>query len=127
MSRKRVGYFEGTDSRLLTYLICHGFDTIPISNGVDNHGRYVRRINQNNRFDLLVGYLHKIWAPEDEDIETNAEDIFHMCRAFRMPLLLEVPRELQDRARALLGEVPDEVRFVDPAEILEAALAILED
>ena len=123
--RKRVGYFDGTDSRLLTYLICHGYDTIPISNGWDNHGRYVRRINENNRLDLLIGYLHKIWAPEGS--ETQYEDIFHICKAFRMPLLLEVPRELQERARGLLGEIPDEVRFVDPAEILDAALAILED
>ena len=123
--RKRVGYFAGTDSRLLTYLICHGYDTIPISNGLDNHGRYVRRINENNRFDLLIGYLHKIWGPEDA--ETHYEDIFHICRAFRMPLLLEVPRELQDRARALMEEIPEEVRFIDPSEILEAALAILEE
>jgi hypothetical protein len=125
VSRKRVGYFEGTDSRLLTYLICHGYDTIPISNGLDGHGRYVRRINENNRLDLLVGYLHKIYGPDD--VETQYQDVFHICRAFRMPLLLEVPRELQDRARALLEEIPREVRFVDPAEILDAALAILEE
>ena len=124
MSRKRVGYFEGTDSRLLTYLICHGYDTIPISNGYDNHGRYVRRINENNRFDLLVGYLHKIYAPED--YETQAQDVFHICHHFRVPLLLEVPRELQERAQSLMGEMPEEVRFVDPSEILEAALEILE-
>ncbi len=122
--RKRVGYFAGTDSRLLTYLICHGYDTIPISNGLDNHGRYVRRINENNRFDLLVGYLHKIFGPEDA--ETQYQDIFHICHSFRMPLLLAVPRELHDRARGLLEEIPDEVRFVDPDEIQQAALAILE-
>ena len=123
--RKRIGYFAGTDSRLLTYLICHGYDTIPISNGLDNHGRYVRRINENNRFDLLIGYLHKIWAPEGA--ETQYQDIFHICKAFHIPLLLEVPRELQDRARGLLEEMPEQVRFADPADILEAALAILED
>ena len=122
--RKRVGYFAGTDSRLLTYLICHGYDTIPISNGVDGHGRYVRRINEYNRFDLLVGYLHKIYAPDD--YETEAQDVFQLCHAFGMPLLLEVPSELQKRAKELLGEMPDEVRLVDPGEIFEAALAILE-
>jgi hypothetical protein len=124
VSRKRVGYFEGTDSTLLTYLICDGYDTIPISNGLDNHGRYVRRINQNNRFDLLVGYLHKICGPDDA--ETQYQDIFHICRAFRMPLLLEVPSDLQEQARALLGDIPEEVQFVDPSDILEAALAILQ-
>ena len=125
MSRKRVGYFEGTDSGLLTYLICHGYDTIPISNGVDGHGRYIRRINENNRFDLLVGYLHKIYAPEE--YETKHQDVFHICRVFRMPLLLEIPRELQDRAKTLLGEMPKEVRLADPSEILDAALELLAD
>ena len=43
-----------------------------------------------------------------------------------MPLLIEVPSDLQDRARALLQDMPEEVRFVDPSEIQEAALAILE-
>ena len=61
-----------------------------------------------------------------EDYETQAQDVFHICHHFRVPLLLEVPRELQDRARGLMGEMPEEVRFVDPSEILEAALEILE-
>ncbi len=123
MSRKRVGYFEGTDSTLLTHLICQGCDTIPISNGFDNHGRHVRLINENNRLDLLIGYLHKIYAPEDA--ETRYQDIFHICRIYRMPLLLVVPRELHDSARELLRGIPEEVHFVDPAEQVERALALL--
>jgi hypothetical protein len=125
VSRKCVGYFAGTDSTLLTHLICEGFDTLPISNGLDNHGRYIRRVTANNRLDLLIGYLHKIYAPEEA--ETQYQDIFHICRVFKMPLLLEVPRELHDKARALLGEMPEQVSFVDPSEILDAALAILRD
>ena len=39
--RKIVGYFEGTDSTLLTALVCDGYDTVPISNGFDNHGMHV--------------------------------------------------------------------------------------
>ena len=50
--RKTVGYFEGTDSPLLTALICDGYDTIPISNGYDNHGAHVRMINQESQIDL---------------------------------------------------------------------------
>ena len=63
--RKIVGYFEGTDSTLLTALVCDGYDTVPISNGFDNHGMHVRIINNENKVDLLVGYVHKIFAPED--------------------------------------------------------------
>ena len=53
--RKIVGYFEGTDSTLLTGLVCDGYDTVPISNGFDNHGMHVRIINNENKVDLLIG------------------------------------------------------------------------
>jgi hypothetical protein len=123
MSRKLVGYFAGTDSTLLTKLICDGHDTEPISNGFDNHGRSFRSINEENSLDLLIGYLHKIYAPEGAG--TLFEDVFHVCRIYRIPLLLEVPRELHERASELLKNPPGIVRPVDPADLLEAAREIL--
>ena len=77
--RKIVGYFDGTDSTLLTGLVCDGYDTVPISNGFDNHGMHVRIINNENKVDLLIGYVHKIFAPEDS-VQAGGvtyEDIFH--------------------------------------------------
>ena len=53
--RKIVGYFEGTDSTLLTALVCDGYDTVPISNGFDNHGMH------------NVGY----WVPQDSPAAEN--------------------------------------------------------
>src|SRR5512141_2432946 len=109
MSRKRVGYFDGTDSRLLTALVCDGYDTIPVSNGRDNHGRHARLINDKNRFDLLIGYVHKIIAPDGEAREKSdltAEDLFRICRILDIPLLLEIPEALQPRAKALLENPP---------------------
>jgi len=124
--RKDIGYFEGTDSTLLTALVCEGFDTIPLSNGFDNHGRHVQLINQENKPDLIIGYVHKVFAPDDGDPNyTTYQDIFHTCRTYQVPLLLEVPKGLQDKARALFAEVPDAVQFVDPANMLKTALKIL--
>ena len=126
MTRKSVGYFEGTDSRLLTSLVCDGYDTLPVSNGFDNHGMHVRLINDQNRFDLLIGYVHKIFAPEGrQPSEPSYQDVFHICRTYSIPLLLEVPTELQAKARALLEDPPGIVRFVDPADMLDAAEEIL--
>ena len=111
--RKSVGYFEGTDSTLLTALVCEGYDTLPVSNGYDSHGSHVRLINDQNRYDLLVGYLHKIYAPEEHDpTQPSYQDVFHICRTYGIPLLLEVQ--------------PDIVEFVDPSEMLDTALKILE-
>ncbi|HQR25488.1 MAG TPA: hypothetical protein PLP61_00475 [Nocardioides sp.] len=130
MSRKKIGYFEGTDSSLLTALICDGHDTLPVSNGRDNHGRNVRLINDKNRVDLLIAYVHKIVAPEGEAREKNDvpfQELFHICRIYEIPLLLETPTALQPKAAALLESPPDIVRMVDPSDALDLARRILAD
>lgn len=119
MSRKSIGYFEGTDPSVLSALVCDGHDTIPISNGFDGHGRHVRQINAENRVDLLVGYLHKIFAPVGA--ETQAQDMFHVCRTYDVPFLVIVPRDHHACARRLVGECPGIVRFVDPSDLLTVA------
>ena len=126
--RKSVGYFDGTDSTLLTGLVCAGYDTIPVSNGRDNHGQNVRLINDQNRYDLLIAYVHKIFAPEDpQPGDATYQDVFHICRTYSIPLLVEVPESMQAKARELLGDPPDIVRFVDPADMLTVANEILGD
>ena len=126
--RKVIGYFDGTDSALLTDLVCEGYDTLPVSNGFDNHGLNVRIINNENRVDVLVGYLHKIYSPEDM-IPAGAvtyQDIFHVCRTFDIPLVLEVDRDLHDKARALMVDAPPCILFVDPSDTLKKVRQLLE-
>ena len=126
--RKVIGYFDGTDSALLTDLVCEGYDTLPVSNGFDHHGLNVRIINNENRVDVLVGYLHKIYSPEDM-IPAGAvtyQDIFHVCRTFDIPLVLEVDRDLHDKARALMVDAPPCILFVDPSDTLKKVRQLLE-
>ena len=123
MKRKSVGYFDGIDSAVLTSLICDGFDTIPISNGFDNYGPHVRYLNEETKVDLLMGYLHKIYAPED--VETQIEDVFHICHTYQIPLLVIVPAELHTCALEKIAGHPPEVQLVDPSQILETARQIL--
>lgn len=123
MPRKSVGYFEGTDPKLLTHLVMSGFDTIPVSNGVDNHGNCVGRVTQQNRFDLLVGYLHKITAQPDDELQ--CADVFHICKTYSIPLLLEVPEHLHEAAWNVLPDAPSVVELRDPAETLDRALELL--
>ncbi len=127
--RKVVGYFEGTDSTLLTDLVCDGFDTVPISNGFDNHGMHVRIINNENRVDALIGYVHKVYAAEDGVASGGVtyQDIFHVVRTFEIPLLLEVEDALQEKARALFTDVPDVVEFVDPKQMFPKLQNMLRD
>lgn len=129
MPRKSVGSFEGTDSLLLTALVCDGHDTIPVSNGRDHHGNHVRLINDKNRVDLLIAYVHKILAPVSvprEKDDVTFQDVFHICRIYDIPLLLEIPQALQPRAIELLENPPDIVKLVDPADTLTVARRILD-
>jgi hypothetical protein len=123
MKRKRVGYFDGTDPAVLTSLTCDGCDTIPISNGLDNHGQHVRQLNEENKVDILLGYLHKIYAPEGE--ETQAADIFHICQTYQIHFLVIVPREQHVCAREKFAHCPSIVQFVDPSDVLATARQLL--
>ena len=126
--RKIIGYFDGTDSALLTNLVCEGYDTLPISNGFDNHGMNVRIINNENRIDVLVAYLHKIYSPEGTTRSgaVTYQDVFHVCRMFDIPLVLEVDRDLHEKARALMLDTPPCVLFVDPNDTLTKVRELLE-
>lgn len=124
--RKKIGYFDGTDPDLLTALICDGYDTVPIANGLDNHGQHARLINDQNRYDLLVTPLHKIYAPEDADGDTvSYQEVIRICRTYSIPLIVTVPTRLAGRARELLDDPPDIVRLADPADVLMSAEEIL--
>ncbi len=79
-----------------------------------------------DRYDLLIAYFHKIFAPEThQPNQVSSRDVFHICRTYQIPLLLVVSTALQDKAAAMLESPPDIVRFVDPAETLQVALDLL--
>ena len=123
MTRKSVGYFEGTDSTLLTEFICAGYDTLPVSNGVDSHGMSVYGINDKEKYDILIGYLHKLYHPDR--LNLPYQRLFHICSTYSIPLLIEVPEALQLEAKALMPGAPEVVEFLDPGEILDRALELL--
>ena len=123
MVRKGIGYFEGTDPAVLTSLICDGCDTIPISNGFDNYGQHFRLFNEENKVDLIMGYLHKIIAPVGAD--TQVTDVMHVCEIYQIPFLVIVPEGLHACARQHLERWPALVQFADPAKLLDEARKIL--
>ena len=126
--RKRIGYFDGTEPNLLTALICAGHDTVPISNGLDNHGQHARLINDQNRYSLLMAPLYKLYAPEKREADTvTHQEVVRLCRTYSIPLLISVPESLHTRAREVLDDPPEIVRLVDPSEMLEVATELLSD
>ena len=56
---KIIGYMLGTDPEVLTQLLLEGYETLPLSNGYDNHGKYITHLTTEDHISLIVGYLHK--------------------------------------------------------------------
>lgn len=78
---------------------------------------------------MRIGHLHKVYAPHDSVPPGGVtyQDIFHVCRTFDTPLLIEVHNGLRDKAGTLVADIPDVVEFVDPAAMLSKVRDNLEN
>ena len=86
--RKRVGYFDGTNPGLLTAVICAGHDTIPIANGLDNHGQHARLINDEFNREQKIHLIEQLWrvAFADQELDRYEEALVR-----KISELLHVP------------------------------------
>jgi len=120
--RKIVGYLEGTDSFVLTELVAKGYETLPLSNGYDGHGKYIGLVTKYDNIAVVIGYLHKVIPLSDQSITTR--DMLYSCKVHNIPVILIVPEAVQDNARKILGDIADEVELVDPGQLLDRILNI---
>jgi hypothetical protein len=116
---KIVGYMDGTNSEVLTNLFLDGYETLPLSNGWDNHGKYIAHITRNDNISLIVGYLHK-FIPVAKEFDLG--DMFSSIRVYKIPVIFIVPKEKQAKAVKL---IPKGLKysFADPAEITKVVMA----
>ena len=110
----RIGYFEGSDPSLLAKLAAESIETVPISNAVDGHGRYINHLKK-GEVDVVIGYLHKV-IPSDR-MHEKPSDILHACMIHQIPVLLIAPAEVREKARRILGDVGPNVIVVAPDEV----------
>jgi hypothetical protein len=118
-----VGYLLGVDPVVLTRLAVHGIGTLPISNGFDNHGKFINAITERDGIDLIIGYLHKVLRTQQQGF--LVEDILEACFDCSIPVLVIVPEADHAAARGLLGKVGDQVVLVAPERIYEVIMAHL--
>ncbi len=112
---KIIGYMEGTNSELLTDLLLEGLDTLPLSNGWDNHGKYIAHINRADNISMVVGYLHKFLTISKDF--GKSDDILSALKAYRIPTVFIVPKNRQDKAIKLLKGKGVNYKLADPAEL----------
>ncbi len=124
--KKLIGYFDGTDSLLLTKLAAKGCGTIPIANYWDGAGKIATQLEPGD-VDLIIGYLHKVMAPVREGRNEAPYDLLYRAKTFEIPTLIIASKEDHKDARKALGKAVDFVTLVDPADLEGRILAILEE
>jgi hypothetical protein len=120
---KTIGYMEGTNSELLTNLLVDGVDTLPLSNGWDNHGKFIAHISRTDHISAVVGYLHKFFALSMEP--KIVEEILSSLKAYKIPTVFIVPRAKQDKAKKLLKGKGVNYTLADPGDLTKVIRAAL--
>ena len=115
-----VAYLEGTDPLVLTRLAAQGIGTVPVSNGFDDHGKYVNHLTSSDGVSVVIGYLHKVMPTSV--VTLTPRDILSACVTQNIPVLLIAEKSDHAKARKLIGEAADHARLVDSAELYDAVL-----
>lgn len=116
---KTLGYLEGTNSEVLTDVIIEGHETIPLSNGWDNHGKNLTHITTADGIAFIVGYLHKFTTLFTHQ---TMEELFSAVRANKIPVLIIAPKDKHDKAHRLVAAAGIDYKFVDPADLADEVL-----
>lgn len=119
----KIGYLDGTDPMLLSYCAAMGFDTIPLSNGWDSHGKYLGLLTREDALALVVAPFHKLIPPSQ--VQQKASDFVNACRLQHVPLLVVVPEQVMGRARRKLGGTRTGVLWCSPGELFDKVMEIL--
>lgn len=121
---KIIGYMEGTDPKVLTQLLLDGYETFPLSNVFDNHGKNITLITTEDHIALVVGYLHKFIpiAPQ-----FSLTDILSSVKVYKIPVLFIVPKDIQDKAGERVANLGIAYKLVDPADLTQAILDTLKE
>ncbi|MFX0113954.1 MAG: hypothetical protein ACFFB3_05370 [Candidatus Hodarchaeota archaeon] len=119
-----IGYFQGTDSFLLSKLNAKGIGTMPLGNHWDSHGKMVDLLKKEDRVRAVIGYLHKI-LPVSADDPIGPDDLLHSCKTNDIPVLIIVPAGYDDVCRTLLGQAAEYVTLVTPETVEEELNKVL--
>jgi hypothetical protein len=112
-----VGYLGGTDPLVLTRLAARGVGTLPLSNGVDNHGKFITSVSSRDGISVVIGYLHKLARTQKQGF--YPKDLLQPCLDCGMTVFVVVPEADHELARQILGAISEATTFVDPGRLYE--------
>jgi len=123
---KTVGYFDGTDSNLLSKLAASGFCVLPIGNEWDHHGKVASHLEP-GEVHLIITYLHKLLPARElvKKVLPMPMDLLYPAKSYNIPVLIVVPEGFQKKAKEILGEVVEFSEIIAPDKLEERVREIL--
>jgi len=112
-----VAYFAGSDPLVLSKLVINGINTLPISNGWDNHGKDINHLTKEDNVSCVIGYIHKVFPVPN--FQFSPQDILLTCKAYSIPVLLATPNDYIDQAKKLLHGTGKNVKIVTPDDLYD--------
>jgi len=119
---KRIGYLNGIDPMVLSVLAANGIGTIPISNGWDDHGKYIAHITEADGLSAVIAPFHKVIAAPGDPV--GPHDVLSPAIDNGIPVLLVIPKKVMKKARNILPR-PEPI-LITPDTLLAKLFGILE-
>jgi len=120
---RNVGYLSGTDSATLSQLVASGVNTIPFSNGWDNHGKYIGMVTVSDNLGAIVGYFHKLVAPPEA--QTPPASFLDRARIHKIPVVVICPANVIDHAKEVLGDSAAALHWVTPDQVHDKVMSLV--
>jgi len=118
-----VAYFAGADPLTLTKLAIKGINTLPVSNGWDNHGKDVNHLSKEDNVTCVIGYLHKILPVPG--FSFSPQDILYTCRAYSIPVFLVVPEDQIEEAQGIIADAGENVEIVALDDLFDRVMGLI--
>ncbi len=120
---RNVGYLSGTDPATLSQLVASGVNTIPFSNGWDNHGKYIGMVTVSDNLGAIVGYFHKLVAPPEA--QTPPASFLEKARIHKIPVVVVCPANVTTRAKEMLKESGTDLHWVTPDQVHDKVMSLI--
>ncbi len=121
--KPNIGYLAGTDPLILSRCAALGINTIPLSNGWDNHGKYIGLLSKTDNVALVIAYLHKLIAPPE--MKTRPGDFLTACKIHQIPVLVICHERVMAKAKKKLSGVKAKLHWVTPDTLFDTVMEVL--
>ena len=120
---RNVGYLSGTDPATLSQLAASGVNTIPVSNGWDNHGKYIEAVTVSDNLGAIVGYYHKLVAPSEA--KASPSGFLNGARIHKIPVVVVCPANVMTQAKETLGDSGKKLHWATPDQVYRKVMALV--